>query len=134
MADDDNVIPIRKLPDFSDPIVVLEVRHLDGTVTREVHDRRSGLIFVGWRTDKKPRSKMSMIAAINTVPTTLWVQADAADIDDAAHYLVKTNAGEWRDADLRVMKGYEVKRKREPSYIRGRPVLIARIIDPNLSS
>jgi hypothetical protein len=51
MADEpDNVIPIRKRPDFSNPIVVLDVWHLDGTVTRETYDRRRGLIFVGWRT------------------------------------------------------------------------------------
>ena len=53
MADDDNVVPIRKRPDFSNPIVVLQVWHLDGTMTREVYDRRRGLIFVGWRTAKR---------------------------------------------------------------------------------
>ena len=44
----------RRKPDFSDPIVVLEVWHLDGTVTREVYDRRRGLFFVGWRTERRP--------------------------------------------------------------------------------
>ena len=56
MADerDSNVVPIRKRPDFSDPVLELTIVHLDGTVTREVYDRRRGLIFVGWRTDRQP--------------------------------------------------------------------------------
>ena len=45
----------RRKPDFSDPIVVLEVWHLDGTVTREVYDRRRGVIFVGCRQIGKTR-------------------------------------------------------------------------------
>lgn len=64
-------------------------------------------------------------------PTMQWeFAAEASAVDDAAHYLVKTNGGEWRDPDLRVMKGYEVRRKLEVGFVRGRPVLIARIIDP----
>lgn len=63
-------------------------------------------------------------------PTTRWEFAPEAKIDEDAYYLVKTNGGEWRDPDLRTMKGYEIARKLEPGYIRGRPVLIARIIDP----
>lgn len=63
-------------------------------------------------------------------PTTRWEMAAEAQIEVSAHYLVKTNAGEWRDPDLRVMKGYEVRQKLQPGYVRGRPVLIARIVDP----
>ena len=57
MADerDSNVVPIRKRPDFSNPVCVLKIVHLDGTVTREVYDTRRGLMFVGWRTDRRPK-------------------------------------------------------------------------------
>jgi hypothetical protein len=65
-------------------------------------------------------------------PTSRWVFAPEATIDDHAHYLVKTNGMEWRDPDLRTMKGYEVRKKLEPGYVRGRPVLIALIVDPGL--
>lgn len=65
-------------------------------------------------------------------PTTRWEFAPEAKIDESAYYLVKTNGMEWRDADLRVMKGYEVARKLEPGYVRGRPVLVARVIDIGL--
>ncbi len=62
--------------------------------------------------------------------TTRWEFAPEAKIDESAYYLVKTNGGEWRDPDLRTMKGYEIARKLEPGYVRGRPVLIARVLDP----
>jgi hypothetical protein len=65
-----------------------------------------------------------------TTATTPWGFAADETIDASAYYLVKTNAGEWRDPDLRVMKGYEVQRKLEPDYVRGRPILIARVLDP----
>ncbi len=71
---------------------------------------------------------------ISRSAATAWAKPEDCAIDDLAYYLVKTNGGEWRDPDLRLMKGYEVRRKSEVSYIRGRPVLIARVNDPKLST
>ena len=62
--------------------------------------------------------------------TAQWQRPNAPNILEDVHYLVKTNGGEWRDPDLRVMKGYEVLQKIKPGYVRGRPILIAKIMDP----
>lgn len=82
---------------------------------------------------KEPLNAPFASAYVGDAPTTPWEFApEAKDIDDGATYLVKTNGMEWRDPDMRTMKGYEVRRKLEPGYVRGRPVLIARIINPGL--
>ena len=46
--------PPRKLPDFSDPVWTLTIVHLDGTIERREIDTRHGMMFVGWRTDRRP--------------------------------------------------------------------------------
>lgn len=45
-------------------------------------------------------------------------------------FLVKTNGGEWRDTDLHVMGSFEIKMKLSRTYVRGRPLYMARITDP----
>jgi hypothetical protein len=59
-----------------------------------------------------------------------WEKADAAMIEDTAYYIVQDNGHEWSDHDLSVQKGYLVRRKLEPNYVRGRPEWIAKIIRP----
>lgn len=65
-------------------------------------------------------------------PEMKWERADEAGIDPGAHYLVKTNGGEWRDFDLALLSGWQVQRYMEPDYVRGRPEWIARINAPAL--
>jgi hypothetical protein len=66
--------------------------------------------------------------------STEWTTPVLAEIDDRADYLVKTNGGEWRDPDLHMWAGYRVKHMLGDNIVRGRPVLIARVIDPGLSA
>ena len=65
--------------------------------------------------------------------TTEWTRADDIEVDEAADYLVKTNGDQWSDPCLRTMRGYEVARKLEPGYVRGRPEWIAKINVPAMS-
>ncbi len=60
-----------------------------------------------------------------------WESAETARIDDNAFYVVQDNGSEWRDHDLSVQKGYLVRRKLEPDYVRGRPEWIAKIVPPS---
>lgn len=64
------------------------------------------------------------------LPDVKWHRADEAEIDEKADYLVLTNGGEWRDADLFVWYGMMVQRRLVPTYVRGRPVWIAKITRP----
>lgn len=60
-----------------------------------------------------------------------WERAETSEVDTSAFYLVKDNGGEWRDPDLHVMSGWMVRRKLEPTYVRGRPTWIAKITQPD---
>lgn len=62
---------------------------------------------------------------------TEWVKPVFAEIDDQAHYLVKTNGGEWRAPDLHMWIGYRVKHMLSDNIVRGRPSWVARVIEPN---
>jgi hypothetical protein len=59
-----------------------------------------------------------------------WEKAETAAINDSAYYVVQDNGHEWRDFDLSVQRGVMVRRKLEPSYVRGRPEWIAKVIRP----
>jgi hypothetical protein len=59
-----------------------------------------------------------------------WERAEGAVIEDRAHYVVQHNGHEWRDFDLMIMPGTMVRRRLEPSYVRGRPEWIAKIVRP----
>jgi len=61
-----------------------------------------------------------------------WVDATKAKIEADAYYVVQHNGGEWRDFDLGVIKGVLVQRRLEPDYVRGRPIWVAKITNPNL--
>jgi hypothetical protein len=63
-----------------------------------------------------------------------WERADQATIDESAFYVVQTNGGEWRDFDLFILKGIMVAYRMNPSYVRGRPVWIAKITKPESDS
>lgn len=65
--------------------------------------------------------------------TTEWIKAEDVVVDETAYYLVKTNGDQWRDPSLYTMRGYEVARKLEPGYIRGRPEWVAKINVPAMS-
>lgn len=62
-----------------------------------------------------------------------WEAPHPLRVDDTAHYLVKTNGGEWRDPDLFLWRGYHVRERLKESYVRGRPVLIAKVADPEIA-
>lgn len=66
-----------------------------------------------------------------TTKALLWEKAADAEIDESANYLVADNGHEWRDFDLSVMRGIMVKSRLRPSYVRGRPEWIAKIVRPN---
>jgi hypothetical protein len=66
-----------------------------------------------------------------TPAATEWFEPTLANINDDAWYLVKTNGMEWRDHDLFVWRGIMVAIKLRPDYVRGRPILIARINAPD---
>lgn len=72
----------------------------------------------------------SLAKTIRPAPPMNWERADEAEIDPHAYYVVQTNAGEWRDFDLVVLSGLMVQKKLEPSYVRGRPVWVAKITRP----
>jgi len=59
-----------------------------------------------------------------------WMKAEGAVLDREGDYLVKTNAMEWGDPDLKVMRGSMVQFFMRPDYVRGRPVWVARITNP----
>lgn len=61
----------------------------------------------------------------------VWEPATAAEIDRQAYYLVKTNAFEWGDREWEVMRGSMVNFKLAPHYVRGRPLYVSRITDPD---
>ena len=61
-----------------------------------------------------------------------WERAETATIDPTCHYLVQHNGHEWRDFDLMIMPGMMVQRRLEPSYVRGRPEWVAKIVRPAL--
>lgn len=65
------------------------------------------------------------------VPFMTWEKAETATIDDDAYYLVHDNGHEWRDFDLSIQRGVLVRHKLEPSFVRGRPEWIAKIIRPS---
>lgn len=66
-----------------------------------------------------------------TRPTMMWQRAGDADIDTSAYYLVKTNAGEWRDMEWCVAKGAMVNFWLRPEFVRGRALWVAKITDPD---
>lgn len=57
----------------------------------------------------------------------VWEDAETAKIDESSYYLVKDNGGEWRDFDWHVIHGRLVSAHLAPTYIRGRPIWIARL-------
>lgn len=59
-----------------------------------------------------------------------WMKAEGAVLEDGAEYLVKTNAGEWGDRDHEIMRPAMIRFRMSPHYVRGRPVWVARITDP----
>jgi hypothetical protein len=61
-----------------------------------------------------------------------WARAEQSNIDPEADYLVLTNGGEWRDVDLFIWPGIMVQKRLVPTYVRGRPVWIAKITRPAL--
>lgn len=61
----------------------------------------------------------------------MWEPVATAQIDRSAYYLVKTNAFEWGDREWEVMSGSMVESKLAPHYIRGRPLFVSRITDPD---
>lgn len=63
-----------------------------------------------------------------------WEKADTAVIDPDAFYIVQDNGEEWRDFNLGVHRGIIVQRRLSPTYVRGRPVWIAKIRRPVLVS
>lgn len=62
-----------------------------------------------------------------------WEAPHPLRVDDDDYYLVKTNGGEWRDPDLHLWRGYRVKACLVDTYVRGRPVLIAKVTDPEIA-
>jgi hypothetical protein len=64
---------------------------------------------------------------ISNAATSEWMEPTLVNIREDAWYLVQTNGGEWRDADLFVMRGIAVALRLKPEIVRGRPKRIARI-------
>lgn len=60
-----------------------------------------------------------------------WEKAETAAINDMDFYLVQDNGREWRDFDLSILKGYVVRARLRPEYVRGRPEWIVKIIRPS---
>lgn len=58
---------------------------------------------------------------------TEWTRPVLAEINDKAQYLVLTN---WRDGDIDLFSGLRVRHMMADRVVRGRPVLIARVIKP----
>lgn len=59
-----------------------------------------------------------------------WLPAEGAKIATKKRYLVKTNGAEWSDPDYGIWPGAWVERRLRSEYVRGRPLFIAEIIDP----
>lgn len=59
-----------------------------------------------------------------------WQKAEEVSIDELSWYIVKTNGAEWRDNDLFVWRGWQLKHNIRPEMVRGRPIWIAKITDP----
>jgi hypothetical protein len=69
-------------------------------------------------------------------PTNEWQDArlvGPGGVNPSAIYIVKTNGGEWRDSDLHLWRGHQVIHAMRPECVRGRPILIAEVINPLLS-
>ena len=64
------------------------------------------------------------------IATTPWDRPENVEIDDDALYLVRTNGGEWRDADTFVWRGIHVRKRLGTNFMRGRPEWIARVFEP----
>lgn len=62
--------------------------------------------------------------------TMTWERADTAVIDEDAYYIVQHNGHEWRDFDLAVLSGMLVTKYLGPTWVRGRPEWIAKIVRP----
>lgn len=59
-----------------------------------------------------------------------WEKIENTKINPSAHYLVKTNGALWHDFDLMVLIGHLVIARSEKEYVRGRPVWVALITEP----
>jgi hypothetical protein len=59
-----------------------------------------------------------------------WIDPMIDGVVEDAWYLVQTNGMEWRDHDLFIWPGLMVAMKLRPDYVRGRPILVARINRP----
>lgn len=60
----------------------------------------------------------------------IWEKVENVQVDPSARYLVKTNGAEWRDSDLFVMVGHLIIFRLAKSYVRGRPIWVALITNP----
>lgn len=65
--------------------------------------------------------------------TMHWERADEAKIDTEAYYVVQHNGHEWRDFDLAVLSGVMVKYRLLPTYVRGRPEWVAKVVRPQVT-
>jgi hypothetical protein len=61
-----------------------------------------------------------------------WSSADPSKIAGERWYLVKTNGMEWRDHDLFLWRGSQVLHAMRFECVRGRPVLVAEVVNPQL--
>lgn len=61
-----------------------------------------------------------------------WIEPKKEDVVGDRWYLVKTNAMEWRDHDLHLWRGHQVHHALRPECVRGRPVLVAEVVNPQL--
>lgn len=62
--------------------------------------------------------------------TMRWQRAEDVIPEWGAMYLVKTNAGEWRDNDLYFWPAPLLERAMKPEIVRGRPIWVAKVTDP----
>lgn len=60
-----------------------------------------------------------------------WEKPEVVSADPMAFYVVKDNGSEWRDFDLRIMRGVMVLHKLKPNYVRGRPEWVCKITPPS---
>lgn len=63
---------------------------------------------------------------------TKWDHAEDVEIEDRKYYLVKTNGGEWRDVDLKLMPGVMLRHYLKPNIVRGRPIWVAEVNEPTV--
>ena len=59
-----------------------------------------------------------------------WQEAGAVIPERGCWYLVKTNGAEWRDHDLHLWPAPLFEHHMRPEIIRGRPIWVAKVIDP----